>query len=895
MFPSRSIVAVLMLGWCLATPVSARVLPSQRYIDIVSRADSLVTQRQVPAAERYLDSLVTAARATGNRELEMVAVLRRSGSWLYTRGSVPATAEAERAIVMARTLRDTVAWCRGLMVVQYAAFDAEKYQQGEAVGRRLIQLAKRRGDLEGEAVGWIGVGYAALQNAAHSRSAAAYRRAIAIAKSAGIARHELRARVGLSRALFALGEGNQARAESRAVIALAQSMKDSQVEAEAWNNLGAYEHKNGDPSMAPRYYERSIQVARKAGMRTATTTANLAMTQMQLGRFGDAAATLMADQPGLARSGTLGDRLIHARALGEIRASQRRFGEAESLLTWCWRTADSVGSSLLAVTAGSSLTRFYSVVGRFPRTVEFGDQLTERYGARMSVGERLGVIGYQAQALCMLGQTERAARLIAPWAAVADTAQQVPDMVRAGLHSMFATALMPTDTERAAMHLARAARFWESARAATPLAEYRESESYSEGLAWVTATLWLRHVRTGTRQYRDMRAFEGVQRYKARTLSERGSAGRGIERRMGSWNFSLGALQRQGLKPGEVLLDFHLSRETGKLFVVTPRSLTVHSIPGEDSLRILVARFRDLQRDPRSSASLRDGISRELSRILLGPAAPELTSNRNVLLSPSGSLGSVPFAVLFGPSGSPLAQTHVLGNVPSANWLIEERRRTLPSAWRLAVVGRTTDEGQRTFEGIQSETRWLTQRFARTVSRVHAGDRSVEDVLQTMRQGQVVHVAAHAEANAENPWDSALLIGQGDDERAWLTAHRIALEKLPARLVVIAGCNTDVRSPLLTQNVNGLSSAFLVAGASTVVATLWAVDDQATLKWTEQFYSALASGKTVVAAAQAAQSAVRADPAFAHPAYWAPFVVIGDPTLRVRLESRPSFLPTVLR
>ncbi|MEO5988640.1 MAG: CHAT domain-containing protein, partial [Candidatus Eisenbacteria bacterium] len=167
-------------------------------------------------------------------------------------------------------------------------------------------------------------------------------------------------------------------------------------------------------------------------------------------------------------------------------------------------------------------------------------------------------------------------------------------------------------------------------------------------------------------------------------------------------------------------------------------------------------------------------------------------------------------------------------------------------------------------------------------------------VLDVMRQGQVLHVASHAQSSPENPWDSAMLLGRGDDDGAWLTANRIARERLRARLCVIAGCNSDVRSPMMSESVNGLSSAFLAAGASSVVATLWAVDDRITQKWTQEFYGELARGATVAAAARGARSILRADPATAHPAYWAAFVAVGDPTLRARLIPRRSLLPGVL-
>lgn len=881
--------ALLLAGSARAVP------PSVRLMGVSLHADSLVMARQVPAAERYLDSLVTVARARGDRELEMVAVLRRGSSWLYTRGAATATAEVERGIVLARALRDTGAWCRGLMVVQYAAFDAGQIKAGEAAARKIITLARPRADRESEAVGSIGLGYAALQNRAYARAVTQYRRAIVSAQAAGIVRHELRARVGLARAQFGLARLDEARSELRTVVALAQQTKDVQSEADAWNNLGAYEQQRGDPTLAPRYYERSLVVRRRAGLRTSGIVSNLALTQLQLGRFADAATTLLADLPSLLRTGTPSERLLHARTLGEVRISQRRYAEADSLLSWAWRSADSLGSAQEAVPAADSYFRLLLVGGTPAPILNFGTRLLERYESRMNMNERVTVVVGLARARLVQGRPDAALQLLRPYQAAADTAKTLTPPTRADLQLAIANAYQPTDPAKALTWLGRGVQTWENARGSLRSPLHREAQALPSEFATTTAELWLTQVRTGTAQQRTIRAFEAMQRFKGRTLLERGAAVRGLERSAGSWSFSLAALQRSGLRPEEVFLDYQIGRASGYVFVVTTRSIGVHAVPGDDSLRLLVSRFRDLQRDPRSSASLREAAGRELSRRLLGPASREIASASRVLVSPMATLGSVPFAVLTGPAGAPLGQTHELVNVPSAAWLIDERRRPGPSTARLAVVGRTTDDHARTLEGVAGETRWLERQFERVVSRVHPGDRTLADVLEVMRQGQVLHVASHATANAENPWDSAMLLGRGDDESAWLTAERIALERLPARLCVIAGCNSDVRSPMMTENANGLSSAFLAAGASTVVATLWAVDDRVTEKWTQAFYSELGRGHTVGEAARSAQAALRADPATAHPAYWAAFVTVGDPTLRPRLVPRPSLLPGVLR
>jgi hypothetical protein len=91
--------------------------------------------------------------------------------------------------------------------------------------------------------------------------------------------------------------------------------------------------------------------------------------------------------------------------------------------------------------------------------------------------------------------------------------------------------------------------------------------------------------------------------------------------------------------------------------------------------------------------------------------------------------------------------------------------------------------------------------------------------------------------------------------------------------------------------VQGLTSAFLSAGAGAVLAALWPVDDQVTAELMAQFYRSLEKGETLAVSLQQAQAHLWADPAMAHPFFWAGFVLTGDGSLRLDLPGRRNRLP----
>jgi CHAT domain-containing protein len=92
---------------------------------------------------------------------------------------------------------------------------------------------------------------------------------------------------------------------------------------------------------------------------------------------------------------------------------------------------------------------------------------------------------------------------------------------------------------------------------------------------------------------------------------------------------------------------------------------------------------------------------------------------------------------------------------------------------------------------------------------------------------------------------------------------------------VLSACETQLGAQSRGDDLVGLTRAFLYAGAPTVIASLWSVNDQATAVLMAAFYRHLRAGASKAQALQAAQAETRA--AYPHPYYGAAFVLTGDP------------------
>lgn len=116
----------------------------------------------------------------------------------------------------------------------------------------------------------------------------------------------------------------------------------------------------------------------------------------------------------------------------------------------------------------------------------------------------------------------------------------------------------------------------------------------------------------------------------------------------------------------------------------------------------------------------------------------------------------------------------------------------------------------------------------------------------------------------------------------YLSASEAAQLRLNAEFVVLSACNTAASDGRPGgEGLSGLARAFFYAGARSVLVSHWAVSDAATTTLVTSAFADLdAGGMRPAARARALQAGVREvrrDPRWSHPAYWAPFSLVGDP------------------
>jgi CHAT domain-containing protein len=140
----------------------------------------------------------------------------------------------------------------------------------------------------------------------------------------------------------------------------------------------------------------------------------------------------------------------------------------------------------------------------------------------------------------------------------------------------------------------------------------------------------------------------------------------------------------------------------------------------------------------------------------------------------------------------------------------------------------------------------------------------------------MVHIASHGEFGSDMNRTFILTFdGRLTMDRLEQMLLPSSLSDRPIELLTLSACQTsagDDRAAL------GLAGAAIKAGARSALASLWSIDDDATEKVMTGFYAQLKdhSNLTKAQALQQAQKLMLADPQFKHPAFWSPFMIIGN-------------------
>lgn len=399
---------------------------------------------------------------------------------------------------------------------------------------------------------------------------------------------------------------------------------------------------------------------------------------------------------------------------------------------------------------------------------------------------------------------------------------------------------------------------------------------------------------------------------------------------------TIGQVQ-ENLAPHEALLSFQLALWEGIfedfpggswVVVVTRDEVRVHRLPDsyevEARIDLLTGYLGQGRDDP--------ALARRLYQDLLAEALEGLPEQvRHLILIPDGALHRLPFSALQdGEGGPPLGARYRLSRAPSATlwlrWRRDEPRQRPPRALVLAAPPGV--EGiQALKDGTEPETPegasrngappgathdpfplfeplgplpfarnegWSIRRHLGSGTALLLGNDASERWLKesSLHPYSLVHFAAHATPGGPGPdhvdRSGVFLAGGAEDEDGWLQYREIVELDFDDQAVVLSTCHGARGSLVHGEGVLDLARSFFQAGARSVVASLWRLDDRRAAAFFDRFYHHLARGDSLAGALHRtrAEQIAAGVPASA----WAGIVLVGDGSL-VPIPEREGHSP----
>ncbi len=336
----------------------------------------------------------------------------------------------------------------------------------------------------------------------------------------------------------------------------------------------------------------------------------------------------------------------------------------------------------------------------------------------------------------------------------------------------------------------------------------------------------------------------------------------------------------KGLGSDTVLLQYYVTDDkVGMLLTSSGVQLARTSLVRSKELNRQIVDFRRMLRDPKANTL---PAAQALYQLLLAPVEKDLeqAGAKNIMLSLDGSLRYLPFAALHD------GKQHLVQrwNMPMYTSVTKNKLRdAVTPQWQAAGLGLTRAVGEfAALPAVKAEISSIVRTGATGVlpGEVYLDEafdaKRFKDVSQ--RKFQLLHVASHFQFSPGTEINSFLLLGDGQQ----LTLGDIRTQNYRfdnVDLLTLSACDTGLGGGRDAQGreIEGFGVIAQQQGAKAVLATLWPVADQSTATLMADMYKQRQDKSlTKIEALRQAQISLLSQPKYAHPFYWAPFILMGN-------------------
>lgn len=350
----------------------------------------------------------------------------------------------------------------------------------------------------------------------------------------------------------------------------------------------------------------------------------------------------------------------------------------------------------------------------------------------------------------------------------------------------------------------------------------------------------------------------------------------------------IGRIQRT-LGSSEMLLEYVVAEPCSYVIVITADQISITKLTNGRSIAKLVSDYRvAVQR--RTNAKTE---ARKLYDALLAPI-PNREGKEIYNIVADGCLNLLPFDALINERNQYILESHIVSFVPSSTtlYLLRSKPLAAKNIGALLAVGNVPyAQDQSSTDGTRAGPR--SRALINSKPEIDVAASAIKNSENVMLDGRsatetnlkealkkqfgYIHLAVHA-FSSDNPDRSSLVVlsDKANSEDGFLQASEILQMRIPSKLVVLSACDTNVGPVQGEAGISALSTAFLLAGARTVVSTLWPIEDQTSFALMKAFYVRAARGASGAEALTNAKRELLST--YGHdslPVYWAGYLTQG--------------------
>lgn len=256
--------------------------------------------------------------------------------------------------------------------------------------------------------------------------------------------------------------------------------------------------------------------------------------------------------------------------------------------------------------------------------------------------------------------------------------------------------------------------------------------------------------------------------------------------------------------------------------------------------------------------------------ILIKPVEGSISA-KHLIIIPHSALHLLPFEALKDSAGKYLIEKYVISYAPSLAVLKFCKTKNSGKKEKLVAYGDPLGD----LKFAKTEVSDIKGFFSQ--SRVVTGQEvTLQNVLDSIKQGDIIHFACHGVFDPSSPFDSSLLLYGEKGNPEPFTVSKVMGLRLNPYLVTLSACDTGLARISGGDELLGLIRGFFIAGTPSLITTLWEIDDKSSNLLVSRFYDNLITKKMDKAQALKEAKLSLMKNGYNRPYYWAAFVLQGD-------------------